>query len=211
MDQSRPFLHIVAINKDAQKLTLGVRKGTFTVELEWFQFEVRPDVEAVYTYSESNLVGWIELSEYLWDFDAIQARRDKEYKDFVRLRQNFTWARQHNEDVKLLQNKLEDAKRVVSECTQNVAKQIAQKHADAIETQLQTLMSTNPWDAFKRAIKELCFCEHMWRRVYQRQLAARQLSKHDEGLTSVWSEQSQLAYTLQNYLPPLEQALSLVH
>jgi hypothetical protein len=206
----RPFLHIEKIDTNAQTLVLRVTVGVYSVELKWFQFEVRPDAEEIYTASNSEQEGWAALSNYLWDFDKIQERRDKEYKDFVRLRGNFTWARQDDESVKLLQNQLQDAKRNVENLSEPIARDIARKRVNALDTQLRALLAKNPRQRFTQSIEELCFCQHMWRRIYQKQLASKQLSRHDEGLTSVWSEQRQLAFTLQNYLSPLEDAIRVV-
>lgn len=63
---------------------------------------------------------------------------------------------------------------------------------------------------FNQSVENLCYCRHMWRRIFQRQLANKTLSGNDDGLTSVWSEQRALVFQLQNDLPALEKSLMRV-
>lgn len=77
-------------------------------------------------------------------------------------------------------------------------------------TQLRQLREDNPVKyevVFENIVRALVGCNHMWKRIFGRQLASKRLSKNDDGLSSVWDEQQMLVYNLINNLPPLEPSL----
>lgn len=225
--EAPPFLKIFDIDEAGKNLELRAKFGSCRIRMKWYQFEVRPDAARIYEHSDDSQQGFQALGNYLFDFDNVQKRRDEEYKEFVQLRYRFTWLRQAREDAsRRMEN--DETRRIKTEMvektsalkkldevpaptnTQRIQKEMLVEKIKQLQAQLDALQPTVVIDAFNQSVENLCYCRHMWRRIFQRQLANKTLSGQDDGLTSVWSEQRALVFQLQNDLPALEKSLMRV-